>query len=164
MEHHAAVSSPAREANRNKVLDQISLGLVPSKVRLRCNNSPATALRVPVVRVSDTGWATTPPYQPEPPALYGPRGDQTRRRPLPAAPEPWQNALVKRVNRDKLRLLIGAAGLVLGEAHPATQALARAITTWGADDVKRARAQVRQLDAHLRALLDDLARRAGPRA
>ena len=80
---------------------------------------------------------------------------------------PWQDAPVTRapkLNRDRLRLLTGAAGLVLGEHHPTTQALGRAITTWDWQDISRARAQVRQLDMHLRALLDDLARRAGSRA
>ncbi len=70
----------------------------------------------------------------------------------------------RKVNRDKFRLLTGAAGVVLGERHPATQALAWAITTWEPGDVTRARAQLRQLDMHMRALLDDLARRAGSRA
>ena len=81
--------------------------------------------------------------------------------------KPWQDAPVNRapkLNRERLRLLTGAAGLVLGESHPTTQALARAITTWDWQDISWARAQMRQLDAHLRALLDDLARRAGSRA
>ncbi len=69
-----------------------------------------------------------------------------------------------RLNRDKLRLLTGAAGMVLGEHHPATQALGRAITTWEPGDVTRARAQMRQLDMHMRALLDELARHAASRA
>jgi hypothetical protein len=68
------------------------------------------------------------------------------------------------LNRDKLKRLTGAAGAVLGQDHPATQALALAITTWAPGDVTRARARVRQLDAHLQALLDDLARRARPRS
>ena len=59
-----------------------------------------------------------------------------------------------KLNRDRLQLLTGAAGVVLGESHPTTQALGRAITTWGWQDISRARAQVRQLDTHLRALLD----------
>ena len=67
-------------------------------------------------------------------------------------------------NRDRLRLLTGAAGVVLGEDHPTTQALGRAITTWDWQDISRARAQVRQLDTYLRTLLDDLAQRAGARA
>ena len=80
---------------------------------------------------------------------------------------PWQDAPVPRapkLNRQRLRLLTGAAGLVLGEGHPTTQALARAITTWEPGDVTRARAQMRQLDMHMRVLLDDLARRARARA
>ena len=68
-----------------------------------------------------------------------------------------------KLNRDRLRLLTGAAGVVLGERHPTTQALGRAITTWEPGDVTRARAQMRQLDMHMRALLDDLARRARAR-
>ncbi len=71
---------------------------------------------------------------------------------------------VPKVNREKLKLLTGAAGVVLGPNHPATQALARAITTWGGEDVKRARAQLRQLDLSMRVFLDDLARRAGLRS
>ncbi len=80
---------------------------------------------------------------------------------------PWQNAPVNRtpkLNRDRLRLLTGAAGVVLEESHPTTQALARAITTWEPSDVARARIGVRRLDVSLRVLLHDLARRAGPRA
>ena len=87
--------------------------------------------------------------------------------PLADRAGPWQDAPVNRapkLNRGRLRLLTGAAGVVLGEAHPTTQDLARAITTWDWQDISRARAQVRQLDTHLRALLDDLARRAGSRA
>ncbi len=78
----------------------------------------------------------------------------------------WHYATVTgapKVNRDRLRLLTGAAGVVLGPDHPTTQALARAITTWGGEDVKRARAHVRQLDLSMRVFLDDLARRAGAR-
>ena len=70
----------------------------------------------------------------------------------------------RKVNRDKFRLLTGAAGLVLGESHPTTQALARAITTQEPSDVTRARIGVRRLDLSLHVLLDDLPRRAGPRA
>ena len=70
---------------------------------------------------------------------------------------------VPKVNREKLRLLTGAAGVVLGPNHPATQALARAITTWGGEDVKRARALLRQLDLSMRVFLEDMARRAGAR-
>ena len=66
-------------------------------------------------------------------------------------------------NYDRLRLLIGAAGVVLGEGHPTTQALGRAITTWAPGDVTRARAQMRHLDMHMRALLDELARHAASR-
>ena len=69
-----------------------------------------------------------------------------------------------KLNRERLRLLTGAASVVLGEGHPTTQALARAITTWDWQDISRARAQMRQLDTYLRVLLDDLARRAGSRA
>ena len=69
-----------------------------------------------------------------------------------------------KLNRDRLRLLTGAPGVVLGEGHPTTQALGRAITTWEPGDVKWARIGVRRLDVSLRVLLDDLARRAGPRA
>ncbi len=80
---------------------------------------------------------------------------------------PWQDAPVTRapkLNHDRLRLLTGAAGVVLGEDHPTTRALARAITTWEPSDVTRARMGMRRLDVSLRVLLDDLARRAGPRA
>ncbi len=55
---------------------------------------------------------------------------------------PWQDAPVTRapkLNHDRLRLLTGAAGVVLGEGHPTTQVLARAITTWAPSDVARAR-------------------------
>ena len=69
-----------------------------------------------------------------------------------------------KLNCDRLRLLTGAAGVAMGEHHPTTQALARAITTWEPGDVTRARAQMRQLDTPLCALLDDPARRAGSRA
>ena len=69
---------------------------------------------------------------------------------------------VPKLNRHRLRLLSGAAAVVLGEGHPTTQALARAITTWEPGDVARARIGVRRLDLSLRVLLDDLARRAGP--
>ena len=61
-----------------------------------------------------------------------------------------------KLNRDRLRLLTGAAGVVLGEDHPTTRALARGITTWEPSDVTRARIRVRQLDMYLRVLLDDL--------
>ena len=44
-----------------------------------------------------------------------------------------------KLNRHRLRLLTGAPGVVLGEGHPTTQALARAITTWEPGDVTRAR-------------------------
>ncbi len=64
-----------------------------------------------------------------------------------------------KVNRDRLKLLTGAAGVVLGPDHPTTQALARAITTWGGEDVKRARALLRQLDNPVRLVLEDMARR-----
>ncbi len=80
---------------------------------------------------------------------------------------PWQDAPVNRapkLNRERLRLLTGAAGVVLGEGHPTTQALARTITTWEPGDVTRARIRVRRLDVPLLVLLDDLARRAGLRA
>ncbi len=80
---------------------------------------------------------------------------------------PWQEALVNRapkLNRERLRLLTGAAGVVLGEDHRTTQVLGRAITTWDWQDISRARAQMRQLDTYLRVLLDDLARRAGSRS
>ena len=90
-----------------------------------------------------------------------------RAQPLAGRVGPWQDAPVNRapkLNRDRLRLLTGAAGVVLGEHHPTTQALGRAITTWAPGDVTRARVQMRQLDTHMRALLDDLARRAGARA
>ena len=69
-----------------------------------------------------------------------------------------------KLNCGRLRLLTGAAGVVLGEHNPTTQALALAITTWDWQDISRARAQVRQLEMPLRVLLDDLARRAGSRA
>ncbi len=59
-----------------------------------------------------------------------------RQRPLPAVP-PVTRA--PKLNHDRLRLLTGAAGVVLGEGHPTTQALARAITTWELGDVTRAR-------------------------
>ena len=68
-----------------------------------------------------------------------------------------------KLNRDRLRLLTGAAGVVLGEHNPTTQALALAITTWRWQDISRARAQVRQLDMHMRVLLDELARHAASR-
>ncbi len=54
--------------------------------------------------------------------------------------------------------------MVLGEGHPTTHALARAIMTWEPSDVVRARFGVRRLDLSLRVLLYDLTRRAGPRA
>ena len=69
-----------------------------------------------------------------------------------------------KLNRDRLRLLTGAADVVLGQHHPTTQALGRAITTWELGDVTRARAQMRQLDTHLHPWVHDLARRAVPRA
>ncbi len=56
-------------------------------------------------------------------------------------------------NYDRLRLLAGAAGVVLGDGHPTTQAVARAITTWQPSDVVRARTGMRRLDLSLRVLL-----------
>ena len=42
------------------------------------------------------------------------------------------------------KLLLGAAAIILGEDHPATKALARAVTTRKPEDIEAARVALRQ--------------------
>ena len=66
-------------------------------------------------------------------------------------------------NYDRLRLLTGAAGAVLEESHPTTQALARAIMTWEPSDTTRARMGTLRDMEWIVSLIDERAPKPGRR-
>ena len=64
---------------------------------------------------------------------------------------------------EGLRRMASASALVLGEDHPATLALARAVTAWTEADLRRAWQQLGQLDRPAQAGIVDISRLAlGP--